>query len=112
MSSDIGVYCLIFSNVDKGVLIMASKQTSQRKKTTTAQTGTETKTENATSQISKATITAASKPGRPAASQNRKAKFYDDILNCRLRELMDGREARKGEWATPGDIGERPWGMR
>ena len=32
--------------------------------------------------------------------QGRTAKFYDDILNCRLRELMDGREAKTEELAT------------
>ena len=79
---------------------MASKQTSQRKKTTTAQADVEAKTDNATT-IS----TTATKPGRPAAPQNRKAKFYDDVLNCRLRELMDGREARTEELANAVGIG-------
>jgi len=43
---------------------------------------------------------------------NRKAKFYDDILNCRLRELMDGREARTEELANAvgiGSSGVRMW---
>jgi len=100
MSSVIGAQSSIFSNADKGVLIMASKQTSQRKKTTTAQADVEAKTDNATT-IS----TTATKPGRPAAPQNRKAKFYDDVLNCRLRELMDGREARTEELANAVGIG-------
>jgi len=43
---------------------------------------------------------------------NRKAKFYDDILNCRLRELMDGREAKTEELANAVGIsssGVRMW---
>ena len=43
---------------------------------------------------------------------NRKAKFYDDILNCRLRELMDGREAKTEELANAvgiGSTGVRMW---
>ena len=96
---------------------MTSKQTSQRKKTTTAQTGTKTKTENLTSVLvpTMATIavdTTTTKPGRPAAPQNRKAKFYDDVLNCRLRELMDGRDASTEELANAvgiGSSGVRMW---
>ena len=36
---------------------------------------------------------------KQATQQGRTAKFYDDILNCRLRELMDGREAKTEELA-------------
>jgi len=66
VSSNIGAQSSIYSNADKGVLIMADKQTS---------------------------------------SQNRKAKFYDDTLNCRLRELMDGREAKTEDLANAVGIG-------
>jgi len=38
-------------------------------------------------------------------SQNRKAKFYNEVLNCRLRELMDGREAKTEELANAVGIG-------
>ena len=34
------------------------------------------------------------------ATQSRTAKFYDDVLNVRLRELMDGRKATTEEFAT------------
>jgi len=36
---------------------------------------------------------------------NRTAKFYDDILNCRLRELMDGRDAKTEDLANAVGIG-------
>ena len=45
------------------------------------------------------------KQSEKTSSQNRKAKFYDDILNCRLRELMDGRDARTEELANAVGIG-------
>ena len=37
--------------------------------------------------------------------QNRTAKFYDDVLNCRLRELMDGRDAKTEDLAKAVGIG-------
>ena len=39
------------------------------------------------------------------AAKSRKAKFYGDVLNCRLRELMDGREAKTEELARAVGIG-------
>ena len=78
---------------------MAKKQTVQRNKKTTEQANT------ATSQESTA------KQNKPT-TENRKAKFYDDILNCRLRELMDGREAKTEELANAvgiGSSGVRQW---
>jgi len=50
------------------------------------------------------------KPQTP--SQNRKAKFYDDILNIRLRELLDGDGVRTEEVANAVGIGSsavRSW---
>jgi transcriptional regulator with XRE-family HTH domain len=46
----------------------------------------------------------ATKQNNPT-EQSRKAKFYNDILNCRLRELMDGREAKTEELANAVGIG-------
>ena len=37
---------------------------------------------------------------KQATQQGRTAKFYDDILNCRFRELMDDRETKTEELAT------------
>jgi len=42
---------------------------------------------------------------KSASQKSRKAKFYDDVLNCRLRELMDGREAKTEELANAVGIG-------
>jgi len=96
---------------------MTEKQTTQRGKTTTTQASSKTKTENATphqenpatAQVGTTNIT---KQGRPTkqpnkktSPKNHKAKFYDDVLNCRLRELMDGREARTEELANAVGIG-------
>ena len=88
---------------------MPKRQTTQRNKTTNDNNATTTQSESSTKQ------------GRPSRRQtektsstvqNRKAKFYDDVLNCRLRELMDGREARTEELANAvgiGSSGVRMW---
>jgi transcriptional regulator with XRE-family HTH domain len=86
---------------------MAKRQTTQRNKTTNENDSSVMQAENP------------SKQGRPSrqqtektSPQNRKAKFYDDVLNCRLRELMDGREARTEELANAvgiGSSGVRMW---
>jgi len=88
MSSDIFVYHSIFSNVSEGVLIMARKPARQTRGIQTDENSINT------------------------GKTNRKAKFYDDILNCRLRELMDGREAKTEELANAvgiGSTGVRMW---
>jgi transcriptional regulator with XRE-family HTH domain len=36
---------------------------------------------------------------KTTTQQSRTAKFYDDILNCRIRELMNGRETRTEDFA-------------
>ena len=71
---------------------MAKKQTTQQASGVTSQENT-------------------AKQNKPTV-ENRKAKFYDDILNCRLRELMDGREAKTEELANAvgiGSSGVRQW---
>ena len=78
---------------------LRSKNSEQRDKTTKEQASTVAPQENLTKQ------------NKPTA-ENRKAKFYDDILNVRLRELMDGREAKTEELANAvgiGSSGVRQW---
>jgi len=82
----------IFSDVDEGVYIMARKPAKQTR-------GAETQ-ENSENMANNANATS-SVTNKP----NRKAKFYDDVLNCRLRELMDGREAKTEELANAVGIG-------
>ena len=92
MSNNIDVYHSIHSNTDEEVKIMARKPTKQKG-------GAEMQSTTATTQGN-------------TAIPNRKVKFYDDILNCRLRELMDGREAKTEELANAVGIsssGVRMW---
>ena len=72
---------------------MAKKQTTQQGKAASVQEST-TKQGSPVKQRNKKT-----------SSQNRKAKFYDDVLNCRLRELMDSSNARTEELANAVGIG-------
>ena len=51
-------------------------------------------------------------PEMQATQKNRKAKFYDEVLNVRLRELMDGEDFRTEELANAvgiGSSGVRMW---
>ena len=51
-------------------------------------------------------------PDTQASQKNRKAKFYDEVLNVRLRELMDGEDFRTEELANAvgiGSSGVRMW---
>lgn len=36
---------------------------------------------------------------KQTTQQGREPKFYDDVLNCRLRELLDGRKTRTDDFA-------------
>ena len=70
--------------------------------------GTQENSVNTANNISSSNTTNNTNTGKT----NRKAKFYDDILNCRLRELMDGREAKTEELANAvgiGSTGVRMW---
>jgi len=67
------------------------------------------KTENASTTIEAQTLL---EQRKQTTSQNRKAKFYDDILNIRLRELLGGDGVRTEEVANAVGIGSsavRSW---
>ena len=117
MSSIIGAYREIFSDADEGVKIMARKPTKQKGGAETPPTNkaaTQANIVNTTTQgnVTNITTWGNTKTSSSTTQPNRKAKFYDDILNCRLRELMDTREAKTEELANAvsiGSSGVRMW---